>query len=446
MKSSSELTKLLWMVSVFTALFFMPIDNASFQSAVQATLDITKWYAREHTVLCLLPAFFIAGVIAVFFSKGAIMRYLGAGAPKWLSYSVAAVSGAILSVCSCTVLPLFTSIRNRGAGLGPAIAFLYSGPAISMIAIILTTRILGFEMGIARTACAIIFSIIVGGVMARIYHKEEQQQQDSLILSRQTENDSLSVPRTALLFFSLVAVMLFANWAPPQAESSVFSVLIFDNRWYLVAVAAFVICWSMIESLHISIGKVLIGAGATLVATALSMIFVKNFFYIPFIPMLVAIASISIILLNDKRAINRQWALSSWEFTKKTVPLMALGIVVTGFLLGSTHESTSIPGIIPAEWVQQSVGGNSLLSTFVASFAGAFMYFSSLTEVPIVQGLMGSGMGKGPALALLLAGPSLSLPNMLVVSGVMGWRKTAVYASLVIVLSTLCGYAYGNFI
>ena len=441
MKSSSELTKLLWMVIVFTALFFMPIDNAAFQSAIQATLDITKWYAREHTVLCLLPAFFIAGVIAVFFSKGAIMRYLGAGAPKWISYSVAAISGAILSVCSCTVLPLFTSIRNRGAGLGPAIAFLYSGPAISMIAIILTTRILGCEMGVARTTCAIIFSIIVGGVMAWIYRKEEQQQQDSLILSRQIENDSLSVPRTMILFFALVAVLLFANWAPPQTESSAFSVIIFDSRWYLVAVAAFVICWSMIESLHISIGKVLIGAAATL-----SMIFVKDAFFVPFIPMLVAIATLSIILLKDKRSINRQWALSSWEFTKQTVPLMAVGIVVTGFLLGSTHESTSIPGIIPAEWVQQSVGGNSLLSTFVASFAGAFMYFSSLTEIPIVQGLMGSGMGKGPALALLLAGPSLSLPNMLVVSGVMGWRKTTVYVSLVIVLSTLCGYAYGNFI
>lgn len=438
------ISRLVWISGIFAVLFFMPLESAAFQTALQATLDIAKWYAQEHVVLCLLPAFFIAGITAVFVSKGAVMRYLGAGAPKWLSYSVAAVSGGLLSVCSCTVLPLFTSIHKRGAGLGPAMAFLYSGPAISMITIILTARILGAEMGVARTLCAIGFSVGIGIIMSCLFRREAQQRPENAVVLTAQQSDGMPVHQVALLFFSLVAVLIFANWAPPQSQGSAASSFVYDVRWYLVAIASCMTCLALVAYLHIPLRRVLAAVVATVAATVLSCLYIQSPLLVAYPPMLVALSCLVILLLRDEQEHNRRWVLASWDFAVKMLPLMALGVLVTGFLLGSFHGETSIPGIIPAEWVQQAVGGNGLLSCFCASFAGAFMYFSSLTEIPIVQGLMSSGMGKGPALALLLAGPSLSLPNMLVLGGVMGWRKTVVYVSLVIVLSTICGYIYGN--
>lgn len=445
MNRSSEFKKLFLIVAAFAAAFFLPMEDATFQTALQATLDLVHWYAREHVILCLLPAFFIAGIIAVFISRDAVMKYLGAGASKWISYSMAAVSGGILAVCSCTILPLFTGIHKRGAGLGPAIAFLYSGPAISILSVILTARILGPEMGVARTVCATGFSIIIGMVMAWLFRREEQQQP----MAHATKKaDAAGSPRSMacifLLFFSLVAVMIFANWAPPQGQDGKIWRMVYESRWYLVGSAAFALCWALVEYLGMPLWKVLVGVVATILSIGISQQYVSDAVFVPLIPMLVALAALSVALLTDRRRENREWALSAWDFTKKTMPLMALGIVFTGFLLGSVHENTSIPGVIPAEWIQQLVGGNSLLANFITSFAGAFMYFSTLTEIPIVQGMMASGMGKGPALALLLAGPSLSLPNMLVVAGVMGWRKTFAYVFLVITLSTVCGYIYGN--
>lgn len=433
------------MVVIYTAIFFLPLNNQAFRTSLHATLDLAKWYAQEHVILCLLPAFFIAGIIAVFISKDSVLRYLGAHAPRWLSYSVAAISGGILAVCSCTILPLFTSIYKRGAGLGPAMAFLYSGPAISMLSIILTARILGMEMGIARTVCAIGFSVIIGMIMAWIYRREEQQKAESPSEKQQAETAADSFGQTAMLFFAMVAVLIFANWAAPGEQSSSIWSLAYTYRWYLVGVAALLMCWCMVEYLRIPTWKVYTGAIAVVLTVAASLRFIPDPMFTPLPPMVVALAALSLILLSDKREANREWTLSSWDFAKKTIPLMGVGIIITGMLLGSTHGDTSIPGLIPAEWVQHAVGGNGVLANFLSSVTGAFMYFSTLTEIPIVQGLLSSGMGKGPALALLLAGPSLSLPNMLVVSGVMGWRKTAIYVSLVIVLSTISGYIYGNF-
>ena len=171
METKKEIKILIWISIFFGIAFFLPNESARFNTAISATLDLIKWYAREHVVLCLLPAFFIAGVISVFVSQGSVLRYFGANAKKWLAYSVASVSGAILAVCSCTILPLFSSIHKRGAGLGPAITFLYSGPAINILAILLTARILGFEMGVARVIGAALFSIIIGFTMSLIYHK-----------------------------------------------------------------------------------------------------------------------------------------------------------------------------------------------------------------------------------------------------------------------------------
>jgi len=413
-------------------------------TAVDATLDLARWYAREHVVLCLLPAFFIAGVIAVFVSQGSVLKYFGANAKKWLSYSVAAVSGGILAVCSCTILPLFTSIYKRGAGLGPAVAFLYSGPAISVLSIILTMRILGVELGVARMIGAVCFSVVIGLAMAFIFRREEQakkEQQMNIV----PPPEKRPMWQTTLHFFTLVAILVFANGGVPAATDTGIWQFIFTYKWFFTAGFGLLLCWSLVRILKLKTVWVAASAAVTALSAWAAAVFIAETKLVPLVPMIVGIAALAVMLLFDGRDDeNREWALSSWGFAKQIMPLLAIGVVTAGFLLGSTHDGTTIAGIIPNRWIEWAVGGNSLLSNFFASFTGAFMYFATLTEVPIIQGLLASGMGKGPALALLLAGPSLSLPNMLVIRGVMGTKKTVVYVVLVIVLATLAGYVYGN--
>lgn len=446
MEVKKEIKILLWIVAIFAAVFFMPVGNETFMTAIAATLDLSKWYAQEHVVMCLLPAFFIAGVISIFVSQGAVLKYFGANAKKWLAYSVAAVSGTILAVCSCTILPLFSSIYKRGAGLGPAVAFLYSGPAISILSIILTARILGAEMGIARTIGAVSFSIIIGLVMSFIYRKEEKAKKEEQMNFPEVP-EKRPMKQTAFHFFSLVAILVFANWGRPAADDvSSLWYYIFTYKWFITGGFALMLCYSLIKILKIKWQWVLLGAVATAGSAFLAKAFITNPVFVPLVPMIVGIISLSLMTLFDKNdEDNREWTLSAWSFAKQIMPLLAVGVVTAGFLLGSTHDSTSIAGVIPNEWVEWAVGGNSLLSNFFASFTGAFMYFATLTEVPIIQGLLASGMGKGPALALLLAGPSLSLPNMLVIRGVMGTKKTMVFVALVIVMATFSGFIYGTF-
>ncbi len=445
METKKELKILLWILVIFGVIFFLPIESVRFNTAIDATLDLAKWYAREHVILCLLPAFFIAGVIAVFVSQGAVIKYFGANAKKWISYSVAAVSGAILAVCSCTILPLFTSIYKRGAGLGPAIAFLYSGPAISILSIILTARILGLEMGIARMVGAIVFSVVIGLIMAFIFRKEEKVKKE--------EQMNITAPpakrpmwQTSFHFFTLVLILVFANWGAPASDDTGVWHFIFTYKWYITGLFAIMLAISLVKVLKIKIGWVLLGIAATLLSAFLTNIFLPDSKFMPLIPMVVGITALSLMTLFDKQdPENREWTLSSWGFAKQIIPLLGIGVLFAGFLLGSTHDQTAIAGIIPNQWIEWAVGGNSLLSNFFASFTGAFMYFATLTEVPIIQGLLASGMGKGPALALLLAGPSLSLPNLLVIQGVMGTKKTVVYVSLVIVMATISGFLFGTF-
>lgn len=444
MEKNKELKTLFWIIVVFAAVFFMPLGNERFLTAVDATLDLAKWYTQEHVILCLLPAFFIAGVIAVFVSQGSVIKYFGANAKKWLSYTVAAVSGGILAVCSCTILPLFTSIYKRGAGLGPAIAFLYSGPAISILSVILTARILGFEMGVARTAGAILFSLIIGLAMSFIFRKEEKAKQEEQ-MNIVPPHEKRPVWQTSFHFFTLVLILVFTNWGAPARSDSGLWYFIFTYKWYITGALSLILCWSLVRILKLRVFWVASGALATGISAFLSYFFIDNAKLVPIVPMIVAIASLSVILLFDKEdEENREWALSAWGFAKQILPLLAAGVITAGFLLGSTHDNTAIAGIIPNAWIEWAVGGNSLTSNFFASFIGAFMYFATLTEVPIIQGLMASGMGKGPALALLLAGPSLSLPNMLVIQGVMGTKKTIVYVALVIVMATISGFVFGN--
>ena len=444
MDAKKELKILFWIIIVFAAVFFMPLGNERFMTAIDATLDLAKWYAQEHVVLCLLPAFFIAGVIAVFVSQGSVLKYFGANAKKWLSYTIAAISGGILAVCSCTILPLFTSIYKRGAGLGPAIAFLYSGPAISILSIILTARILGIEMGIARMVGAIGFSVVIGLAMAFIFRKEEKAKQEEQ-MNIVPPSEKRPMWQTTFHFFTLVLILVFANWGAPAASDRGLWYFIFSYKWYIAGIFALMLGWSLVKILRLRVLWVCVGAVLTIASAFLAGAFVSNAKLVPLVPMVVGITLLSVILLFDKGdEENRDWAFSSWGFAKQILPLLAIGVVTAGFLLGSTHDSTAIAGVIPNEWIEWAVGGNSLLSNFFASFTGAFMYFATLTEVPIIQGLLASGMGKGPALALLLAGPSLSLPNMLVIRGVMGTKKTIVYVVLVIIMATISGFVFGN--
>ena len=432
-----EIKILTWIIAVFVFAFFMPLESLRFKEAIMAMFDLSKWYAQEHVILCLLPAFFIAGVIAVFVSQGAVMKYFGAKAKKWVAYTVASLSGTILAVCSCTILPLFSSIHKRGAGLGPAIAFLYSGPAINILAIILTARILGFEMGVARVIGAVVFAVVIGSAMSLIYRKEEKAKREEQ-MNFPDMPEKRPMWQTAFHFFTLVLILVIANWGKPgEGDTSGVWYWLYANKWYITAAFGLLLIYSLIAILKIKWQHVLLAVIATAAAAFLSSS--------PLIPMVVGIAGLSVITLIDKRdSDNKEWTLASWDFAKQIMPMLAIGVVIAGFLLGSTHDDTVMAGIIPNAWIANLVGGNSVFSNLFASIVGAFMYFATLTEVPILQGLMAAGMGKGPALALLLAGPSLSLPNMLVIRGVIGTQKTVVYVLLVVAMATVTGLIYGS--
>jgi len=383
----AEWKKLVITIIVFVGCFYLPTGLARFGNAVGESLHLVKWYAREHVLLCLVPAFFIAGAISVFISQASVMKYLGVKANKVLAYGVASISGTILAVCSCTVLPLFAGIYKMGAGLGPATAFLYSGPAINVLAIILTARVLGLEIGIARAVGAVVFSIVIGLVMHLIYRKEEVEKVNGRIAMPDAEPQR-SLMQNATYFASMVGILVFANWAKPAINGGLWF-QIYSAKWIITGI--------------------------------------------------LAVALIFMLAIWFKKEELGQWFGASWGFAKQILPLLFFGVLVAGFLLGRPETE----GIIPSAWVTKAVGGNSIRANLFASVAAAFMYFATLTEVPILQGLIGAGMGKGPALALLLAGPALSLPNMLVIRSVMGTKKTAVFVSLVIVMATISGIIFG---
>ncbi|MFH1724923.1 MAG: permease [Elusimicrobiota bacterium] len=416
-------------IAVFLACFYLPIGTPRSDTAMMEALLLVKWYAREHVILCLLPAFFIAGAIAVFVSQGSVMKYLGPKANKALAYGVASVSGTILAVCSCTVLPLFAGIYRIGAGLGPATAFLYSGPAINVLAIVLTARVLGLGMGVARAVGAIAFSVVIGLLMHLIFRKEELAKAAAQIAMPEP---AVTRPlwQNALYFAVMVGILVFANWGKP-AEAAGLWHAIYSGKW--LATGALSAGLGIILALWfgLSWGKILAAAAPTI---TLAVVFPRQ----PMIAFAAGVIGLSAIT-SATAGEARDWFSQSWGFAKQILPLLLAGVLVAGLLLGRPgHE-----GLIPSEWIYRAVGGNSLRANLFASVAGAFMYFATLTEVPILEGLMGNGMGKGPALALLLAGPALSLPNMLVIRSVLGTKKTAVFVSLVIAMATISGMFYG---
>jgi uncharacterized protein len=418
-------------VGAFLLLFYLPMESKRFTNAVMESLSLAKWYAQEHVLLCLVPAFFIAGAISCFVSQAAVMRYLGPTANKLVAYGVSSVSGTILAVCSCTVLPLFAGIWKRGAGLGPAIAFLYSGPAINILAIVLTARILGLELGIARAVGAIFFALVIGSLMYLIFIKEERQKAEAAMHLPAAEVER-PLWQNVIYFATMVGLLISATWGKPSDPVGFWNA-IYEVKWWLTGAFAVVFgvelnIWFRVKALKVVLAGIIVAALA---------------FAFPHQPLIAFSAGIIAVtvLITTTRGETEDWFLSTWSFTRQITPLLFGGVLAAGLLLGQPGAE----GLIPNRWVSGLVGGNSLGANFFAALVGAFMYFATLTEVPILQGLIGSGMGKGPALALLLAGPALSLPNMLVIRSVMGTKKTFVFVTLVVFMSTLCGMIFGHY-
>jgi uncharacterized protein len=425
----TEWKPLAWIAGFFLTLYYMPVGTGRFDNAVFEALYLAKWYAQEHVLLCLIPAFFIAGAIGVFVKQESVMKYLGPTANKALAYGVGSVSGSILAVCSCTVLPLFSGIYRMGAGLGPAIAFLYSGPAINVLAIILTARVIGMDIGIARAVGAVLFSVVIGAIMHFIYRKEELEKVNAAFNLPKAETKR-PLWKDIIYFASMVAVLIFANWGK-SGETSGFWYIMFAYKWHITAVSSLVFAVVLVFWFDLKWWKM---ALAVLPAAVLGVIFPQE----PILPFAAGVVGLTVITSTDSGETG-DWFASTWDFAKQITPLLLGGVLVSGFLLGRPGYE----GIVPSEWIRAAVGGNSLWANFFSAIVGAFMYFATLTEVPIVQGLIGSGMGKGPALALLLAGPALSLPNMLVIRSYIGTRKTVVYCSLVVVMATISGMIFG---
>ena len=429
MNWKNEIKILLLMVVIFLVAYHLPVNAVRFQNAVMESFHLLKEYARLHVILCLIPALFIAGAIGVFISQNAIMKYLGARAKRVVAYSVASVSGAILAVCSCTILPLFSGIYKRGAGIGPATAFLYSGPAINILAIILTARILGMEMGIARAVGAIVFSIVIGLIMGFVFRKDEAEKVQKQMLMPEVEVER-PFWQNLIFFASMIFILIFANWAKPATESGIWNA-IYNVKWIITSVFSIALGIILVTIYKMKLWKMAVTAIAVLITG-----FVSG--WNPMITFVVGVIGLSYFTSKDEGEVG-DWFSSTWEFAKQILPLLFFGVIVAGLLLARPgHE-----GLIPSEWISKLVGGNSIWANFFSSIVGAFMYFATLTEVPILQGLMGNGMGKGPALALLLAGPALSLPNMLVIRTVMGTKKTIVFVSLVVVMATITGVIFG---
>ncbi|NLH86884.1 MAG: permease [Firmicutes bacterium] len=386
----NELKTVAIIVGIFLIAYFIPLDSVRVQSAILASFSLLQEYAREHVLFCLIPAFFIAGAMQNFISSQSVMQYLGKGAKRWTAYLVAAVSGAVLAVCSCTILPLFMGIYKRGAGLGPAATFLYSGPAINVLAIILTARVLGWRMGLARAIGAVLFALVIGLIMALLFRGEEEERQRGFAQAPTVEMGR-TPGQTAAYFATLIGILVFAAWGKPS-DTSGFWHNVFMVKWYLVAA-------------------------------------------------LLAFLAYQLIAWFEKDELS-SWMSSTWSFAKQVLPLLMGGVMISGFLMGTPGVDN---GVIPANLISSAVGGNSFGANLSASVVGALMYFATLTEVPIMQSLIGSGMGQGPALALLLAGPALSLPSMLVINSVLGTKKTLVYILLVVAAATISGILFGAF-
>ncbi len=379
----SDGKKLAWLAGIFLAAYFLPLENTKVTASIYEALRLLQWYAVNHTLACVVPAMFIAGAISTFLSQASVMKYLGPTASRPLAYTVASVSGVVLAVCSCSVLPMFAGIYKVGAGIGPASAFLYSGPAINVMAVFLSARVLGMDLGVARAAGAIAFAFVIGIIMSILFRRQEAERTKAAMQLPEAPKGPRKPWQTSLYFLAMILFLVFSDWY--NTNDVAITMKVHGIKWYLAGVMGLMV-----------------------------LLMLWKWF---------------------SREEIKEWLVATKDFGLMIVPLLFGGVFFTGF----------IGGLIPEKAVAGVVGGNSLLSNFTASFAGAVWYFATLTEIPIVEMLMRLGMGKGPALSLLLAGPALSLPSVMVIYRVIGFRKTAAFCLQVVVVSTIVGWIFGMF-
>ena len=427
-----EWKKFLWLVGIFLAAYFLPLGNPKVSNAVLEAFRLLQWYAIHHTLACVVPAMFIAGAISTFLSQASVMRYLGPKASRPVAYAVASTSGIVLAVCSCSVLPMFAGIYTLGAGLGPASAFLYSGPAINVMAIFLSARVLGLDIGVARAVGAVLFAVIIGLLMAVFFRKSDRARV-AAVQSPETPSSGRPMWKTALYFLTMILFLVFSDWYN-------------TNDVTITSSAGEIIGANVRTQSQDNVDFQVYGADGHLGAEVrrlgrdqiVSMEPVPSFTQsVHAIKWYLAGAMGLLVLLMVWRWFSRdeikEWMGATWDFGLMIVPLLFGGVFITGF----------IGGIIPEQAVASVVGGNGLFSSLVASFVGMIWYFATLTEIPIVEMLVKMGMGKGPALSLLLAGPALSLPSLFVIYKVVGGRKTLMFSLLTVLMSTLVGWVFG---
>jgi len=424
-------------VAVFLAAYTLPLSDPKVTNAILEAFKMLQWYARNHTLACVVPALFIAGAIITFLSKEAVLRHLGPRSNRIVAYSVASVAGTVLAVCSCSVLPIFAGIYAVGAGLGPATAFLYSGPALNILAIFLTARVLGFDLGLARAIGAIVFGLIIGLAMAGLFRRDEQRRVAAAALMPDPPAPRRAPWQTVLYFAAMMAFLVFSDWYNPgqvvvhTAEGAELpAVVLQETRDELVL---------QIDrpAAALKVGDQLVLAKSGIQRIEDGRGWVMAVYHAKWL--LAAATGLLVLWMVWRwfeRAELREWMHNTWDFAKLLVPLLFGGVFVVGFL----------GALLPNEEVARLVGDNSLQSNLTASVVGCLFYFATLTEVPILQALMEHGMHEGPALALLLAGPALSLPSLLVIRSIIGVKKTAVFTVLVIVMATIVGLAYGSFV
>ncbi len=433
MDGKREWKKLAVIVAVFIIAYILPLGNPKVSNAILEAFRLLQWYVINHTLACVVPAMFIAGAISTFLSQSSVMRYLGPQSNRTLAYTVASVAGVILAVCSCSVLPMFAGIYTMGAGLGPASAFLYSGPAINVMAIFLSARVLGFDLGIARAIGAIAFAFIIGLLMAVIFRHSEKSRIDSIMQMPQSPHNPRPLWKTTLYFLCMILFLIFSDWYNTNDVTITMNdeTKITANVRYATQDALDVRQYNPDGKLStdtVRLERSAIASQEPVPSFTMTVNGIKWY--------LAAAMGLAVLLMVWKwfeRDEVKQWMQATWDFGMMIIPLLFGGVFITGF----------IGALIPEKYVAGLVGGNSIQSNFIASFVGMLWYFATLTEIPIVEMLMKLGMGKGPALALLLAGPALSIPSILVIYKIVGWKKTLAFCLLVVVMSTVCGMIFG---